>query len=118
MIKLAIVQKELEEAKNQRNLAVQTIETIQSEPMILVLSFGHGNPYGETFDLQVPEIVIPYHLKTDEERGLQAQAEHYYLIRYKKELDRLSKKIEALKIEEVNVLHSLATPLADELSHD
>jgi hypothetical protein len=113
MRKLAIVQKELEEAKNKRNLAVQTIETMQTDCMILVLSFGHGNADGETFDLEVPEMVIPYHLKTSEEQALQAQAEAYYLKTYQKELNRLSKKIEALELEETNIFHTLATPLEE-----
>lgn len=113
MRKLAIVQKKLEEAKNQRNLAVQTIETMQTDSMILVLSFGHGSPDGKTFNLQVPEVVISYHLKTSEEEALQAQAQHYCLRRYQKELKRLSKEIEALELEETNIFDTLATPLIE-----
>jgi DNA integrity scanning protein DisA with diadenylate cyclase activity len=87
---------------------------MQTDSMILVLSFGHGSPDGETFDLQVPEMVIPYYLRTDEEIKLQAQVEAYYLKSYQKQLNRLSKEIEALELEETNIFHTLATPLQDD----
>lgn len=109
MRKLATVQKELEEAKNERNLLAQSIETIKCKDLSVQISMGFMTKTG--FETHVPELILEeYHYYHNK---LSMQIKEYTLQDYKTKLRNVIEHIVKLELEKVSILHSLAKPLEE-----